>query len=360
VTKIGIIGLPQSGGTTVFNALTGAHGEVGGYHGAAHVQLGMVKVPDPRLGRLQELFAPEKTTSAAVEFEDIEGLLAGAGPVRESGAKTMAALRDANGILVVLRCFEDPAVPLAQGSVGPARDLKTIRDELLLADLKIVENRLETIEKGLPRPRGEREALESEHEVLLRCREALESEAGLHNIKMSQSQERMLRSYAFLSLKPMLCILNIGEEHVNDSPRYTELDALRPPPVAFCSKLEMEIMELAEEDRGPFLADLGIGEPASGRIIRACYEMLNLVTFFTYAHDQLRAWPVNAGATAVEAAGKIHSDMAQGFIRAEVVSFDDLKDCGSMQEAKHQGKVRLEGRHYGVRDGDVITFRFSP
>ncbi len=353
--KVGMVGLPQAGTTTLFNALTGAHGDVGGYHPGEHVAVGTVKVPDARLGELAELFQPDEVIPAALFFEDIGGVFAHLTGGERSG-KAVAALRDADGVLLVLRAFESPYVPAVLGEVDPAREFHVMMDELLLADLEVVERRLEAIEDDLRSPRAEREPLEKEQALLERCRGAIEQERALLSVKLNQVEEKLLRSYAFLTLKPRVCVLNIGEDRIGELP---EAPGVEPKPEPICAELEMELMELDEDDRQVFLEDAGLEQMAAGRIIRASYEALGLRSFFTYVSDQLRAWTVRAGTCAPEAAGKIHSDMQEGFIRAEVVGQGELIECGGLKEARAAGKLRMEGRDYEVQDGDVITFHFS-
>jgi len=356
--KVGIVGLPQSGKTTVFNALTGAHGEVGGFHGAGEVAVAVLKVPDERLDYLVGLFRPERAVAASIEFEDITGGFSQRGGT-DRDAQALAAMRGTDALLMVLRCFENPSVPHVEGSVNAVRDLHTMMDELLLADLAVIENRIRTLQKGIKRPSPERDRQKAELALLERCSEAVESGQGILSVRMTAEEEKMLRSYAFLTLKPSLCLLNVGEGEPGGGTDALRLQSLEPPPITMCGKLEMEIMELEPQDRQPFMEDLGIDELVSDRVVRACYELMGLRSFFTYAGRDVRAWTVRAGEDALAAAGKIHSDMARGFIRAEVVAFDDLKECGSIQQARLQGKVRLEGKDYQVQDGDVITFRFG-
>jgi len=358
--RVGIVGLPQSGKTTVFNALTGAHGQVGGFHDEQRIDVAVLKVPDERLAFLGGLFEPEKLVAAVIEFEDIAGGFGHVGSGVAKSSQALAAMRGTEALLMVLRCFEDPSVPHVHGDVNPARDLSVMRDELTLADLGVVENRAEAIKRELKRPTADRGELQAEAELLDRCKAALEQGHGVSTVQMTDAEEKMLRSYAFLTLKPALCVLNLGEDQIGHEPRFEELDGLEPEPISMCGKLEMEIMDLDEEDRQLFMEDLGIEELVAGRAVRACYELMGLRSFFTYAGKEVRAWTVKAGDDALTAAGKIHTDMAHGFIRAEVVHFDDLKESGSMQEARAGGKVRLEGKDYEVQDGDVITFRFSP
>ena len=357
--KVGIIGLPQTGKTTVFNALTGAHGEVGGFHAGGADNVAVLRVPDQRLECLTAMFEPKKTVQATVEFEDIAGIFAHMGRAGEDSARAFAAARRMDALLMVLRCFPDPTVLHVLEGVDPARDYVRMNEELLLADLGVVENRIEHVRKDIKRPMPEREELRHELELLECCREAIEQQRGIRSVQLSAAQEKMLRSYAFLTLKPVVCVLNVGEDQRGAPAAPDHLGALEPPPVVMCGKLEMELAELEEDDRGAFMEDAGLTELAALKLVRACYEAIGLRTFFTYAHNEVRAWTVRAGGSAVTAAGKVHTDMAKGFIRAEVVGFDELRACGSIKEAKAHGKVHLEGKDYEVQDGDVITFRFS-
>ena len=356
--RVGIVGLPQSGKTTLFNALSGAHGEVGGYHAGGQLSLAVVSVPDERLDALAEMLEPKEALAATIEFEDIGGVFAHLAGGERSG-QAVAALRDCDAVAMVLRCFEAPSVIEVLGEVDPAREYHVMRDELLLADLEVIEKRLEAIAHDLKRPFPERDALQQEQKVLERCRQAVEQERNLLSVQMTQAEEKTIRSYAFLTLKPCVCVLNIGEDEIGSPPSYEGLDALAPPPVPICAELEMELMDLEEDERAAFVEDAGLEEMASGQMIRACYEALGLRSFFTCVSDKLRAWTVQGGTDAKSAAGKIHTDMEKGFIRAEVVSFQDLAATASLKEARAAGKVRMEGRDYEVRDGDVITFHFS-
>ena len=356
--KVGIVGLPQSGKTAMFNALTGAHGQVGGYHAGERVSAGVVRVPDERLEVLAKMLAPKEVIPATVEFEDIGGVFA---HLRggEHSARAVAALREMDAILMVLRAFESGHVPEVLGGVSPAHEYKAMAEELLLDDLQVIEKRLEALARDIRKALPDREALQHEQDVLLRCRRAIEQQEPLQALRLSEAEEKPIRSYAFLTLKPRLCVLNIAEGMLADPPRFAELERLEPPPMPMCAELEMELMALEEADRAAFMADVGLTEMASGRIIRACYEVLGLRTFFTHVSDKLRAWTVVAGSSARVAAGKIHTDMERGFIRAEVVHFEDLKAAGSLKEARARGKVRMEGKDYVVQDGDVITFHFT-
>jgi hypothetical protein len=356
--KAGIVGLPQSGKTMVFNAITGAHGDVSGYHAGERVSAGVVKVPDERLDALARMLAPEETIPATIEFEDISGVFVHLTGGEQSG-RAVAALREVDAILMVLRAFESEYVPEVLGAVDPLREYEAMNSELLLADLEVIEKRLKAIALDIRRGRPGRDALLLEQSVVERCREAVEQGRRLQGLRLSEAELPLIRNYGFLTLKPRLCVLNIGEEKMSAPQRIPELDRLEPAPIAMCAELEMELMDLQPAERAAFMADAGLKEMASGRIVRACYELLGLRSFFTHVSDKLRAWTIEAGTSAKGGAGKIHTDMEKGFIRAEVVSFDDLKACGSLKEAKARGKVRMEGKDYVVQDGDVITFHFS-
>jgi GTP-binding protein YchF len=358
--KIGIIGLPQTGKTTVFNALTGAHGDTTRFHADAHPALGMVKAPDERLDFLVNLFQPKKVRHATIEMEDIAGIFTHLKHGGEDSARAFALARDTDGLIIVLRCFADPTVPHILGGVEPARDCARMEEEMLLADLAVIEHRVENIRKDMQRaPAARRDELQRELDLLERCRVAVEEERGIRSVEMTPSEEKLLRSYAFLTLKPRVYVLNVGEDQTGGGAERWGLAHLVPGPVTMCARLEMELLELDESERAPFLEGAGLKEPASSAVIRECFRALNVRTFFTFANDEVGAWIVQAGDNAVAAAGKIHSDMAEGFIRAEVVSLADLKACGTLKEARAHGKVRLEGRDYEVQEGDVITFRFG-
>ncbi len=354
---IGIVGLPQTGKTSAFNALTGAHGGVGGYH-TEQVTPGMCKVPDARLDALAALATPTEINPAVVEFADIGGVFAHLTGAESSG-KALGALRDVDGILMVLRCFESPYVPALFGKVDPVREYNAMMGELMLADQEVIEKRLGAIEHSMLRTTVDRDALAKEKALLERCLQALESEQPLSTLGLAEAEEKALRSYAFVTLKPRLCLLNIGEEAIAEPPRYEELEGMDPPPVVMCAGLEMELMELEEDERGVFMEEAGLTELAAGPLIRACYAMLGYCSFFTGIGTKLCAWTVKLGAPAPEAAGAIHSDLEEGFIRAEVVSYEDLMAAGGVKEAKAAGRWRMEGRDYKVHDGDIITFHVS-
>ena len=357
--RVGIIGLPQTGKTTVFNAITGAHGEVG-VHGRAGTHLGAVKVPDERMDFLVNLFAPKKTRPATIEFEDIGGMFAHLGPEAQDNTQAVATARTMDALSMVLRVFADPTVPHIFQSVNPARDFARMNEEMLLADLGVVEKRIEHIKKDIIRcPATEREPLQEEMDLLEHCRQAIELSSSISSVKMTATEEKMVRSYAFLTLKPFIYVLNEGEDQIGRPQVVAGLENLDPAPVVMYGKLEMELMALEPQDREAFMRDSGLEELSANKVARLCYKALDVRTFFTYAHDEVGAWTIHAGDTAVAAAGRVHTDMAHGFVKAEVVRSENLKAAGSLKEAKARGKVRLEGRDYVVQDGDVITFRFT-
>jgi len=365
--KFGIVGLPKSGKTTVLAALTGAHGETDpgssrgpgpGQPGKPDVHVATVKVPDERVDFLAGLFKPKKAMLASIDFLDIPGI--GAGRSQKDSVQSLAALREADALLCVLRLFDDPAVPHPHGDLGPARDAREVLSELALADLAIIEKRIRKIDQSVAKPAAEVELERKEKAALERCRAAIEHDGAIAELDLGEEERRLLRNFQFLTEKPVLTLLNVGEDAVNSHDVQALLqEAGGEDALAMCGKLEMEIAELPEEDQAEFAEAMGLGEPGSARVIRACYRKLGLISFFTVVSDDLRAWTLHEGDTALTAAGKIHTDIARGFIRAEVVSFDDLKQHGDMKAARSAGKARLEGKEYAVRDGDVITFRFK-
>jgi len=342
--KVGIIGLSQVGKTTLLEALSGAHGAHGG-----GVALGTVKVPDARMAELVRIYTPDEVVFATIEFEDISGVGSG----EKGSAAALAAARDVDVLVLLIRAFESSWVAAPLDRVDPEAELAAVHDELLLADLQVIENRLENIKKGL-RKVGDHDALGREQTLLQRCREAIEQQQGLASLQMTETEQKLLRSYAFLTLKPCVGVANVGEG-----------DAAEPPPMpegvalSLCVALEKELQELDDEDRAEFMADAGLTELAAGRLIRACFDAAGLNTFFTAGPNQTRSWIVEVGASAPEAAGKVHTDMEKGFIRAEVVAYDDLLAADSFKAARAAGKVRMEGKTYIVQDGDVVLFHFS-
>jgi GTP-binding protein YchF len=365
--QIAIVGLAGSGKTTVFNTLTRGHAQTGGF-GALTLNVGVVKVPDVRLDRLAELFKPKKVVHADVTYVDLPApppSTEGHVGTEELPAEHLARLRESDALLHVVRAFDDPSVPHADGSVDPARDLERLDLEFILADLSMVDRRLERLgtsgRHGTP---AERESNEREEVILRRLKGELEAGHPIRDAGLSDDEAKAVRGFRFLTEKPVLVLLNVGEGELGSAPALVEQIAAgydhRHALVEHLSaKIEMELGELEPEDAATFMAELGIAESGLERVIRLSYRLLGLISFLTAGPDEVRAWPVPDGSTAVDAAGTIHTDLAKGFIRAETVSYDDMVSLGSTAEARKAGRLRSEGRTYRVADGDVIEVLFS-
>jgi GTP-binding protein YchF len=365
--RAALIGFASSGKTTLFQLMTSARETARATHGKGETSVGISKVPDARLDRLTAMYNPRKRVPATVEFTDLA--IAGAG-----GAKALvdvAAYKNADALVHVLRAFDDPAVAHPSGSVAPARDAQAMEDELMLADLGVAERRLERLEKDLKK--GRTPELERERDVIEACRTALENGTPLRALDMKGDDLRRLRGFQFLSAKPLLIVINVDEERLSggggaathidraaEAAGLTEfLSRASTAAVAVCAKIELEIAQLEAADAAAFLADLGLTQSGLDRVIRASYELLGYISFFTVGEDECRAWSIPRHTSAPLAASEIHSDIARGFIRAEVVSYDQLTARGSMAACRDHGEVRLEGKEYVVQDGDIINFRFA-
>ncbi len=346
--RVGILGLPQSGKTTLFEILMQGAGAAPAPGVSAKDRVGVLKVPDARVDRLSGMFQPKKTTYAQIQF--VDSASAGKGKPGK-GADLFAGVRQCDALVAVVRDFENAAVPAA-GGVDAARDLRELEAELVLNDLAIVETRLDRIEKEMKIGRKEAAA---EGEALRRCRQALEAETPLREVDFTPEEFRLLRGFQFLTLKPLVVVLNQDD------------DSTRTPPalgrgaigVALRAHTEREIVALPAEERAAFREELGVREDGLSLVIRACHELLGLISFFTVGPDEVRAWEIRRGDTAVDAAGEIHSDLARGFIRAEVVAYDRLVELGGYAKAREKGVLRLEGRDYGVQDGDCLEIRHN-
>jgi GTP-binding protein YchF len=359
VVKLGIVGLAQVGKSTLFRILTRPRVSDLGV-GRPETHVGVVHVPDPRLDRLVEMYPGRKAVHAHVEYIDTPGSII---QLARTGIQTQN-LRELDALAHVVRAFEDEANPAEGGSVDPQRDIENVELELILSDLAVVEKRLERLEKDLKKQKNP--ALEKEVQVLKTCKTALEKQTPLREAALSAEDGKLIRGFTFLSLKPMLYVLNLGER---DAPRasapeqFATAGHLRPRPhtavTAICGRVEAELAELSDADAADFLASYGLKETAVSRIIRASYQLLGMISFFTIGDDECRAWTIRSGATALEAAGEVHSDFQRGFIRAEVVMFKDLVTAGSIAEARTHGLLKLEGKEYHVHDGEVINFRHS-
>lgn len=361
--KIGIVGLPYVGKTSIFNALTQSNAETGAYIAQKRTNISSVKVPDERLTALAEIFEPKKLTPVAIDYVDVAGVSKGELQAKgelESGF--IAELREVDALAHVVRVFEDESVPHVDGGVNPRRDIETIELELAFADLQIIEKRRDRINSEL----RVKKVPELEHElaVLERCKAALEGNIPLREIEIAPQDEKAIRGYGFLTQKPTLLICNISEEQLDraeeiraDFAEYGEKP--KTEVVTLSAKLEMEIAQLDAEDAQIFLTEMGVGESALTRFIQTSCHLLELIVFFTGNPNEVRAGMLRRGQTAVEAAGAIHTDFAQGFIRAETIHWEDLVNCGGLGQAREQGRLRLEGKDYVVQDGDVLTIRFN-
>jgi GTP-binding protein YchF len=362
VLHAALIGLPSTGKSTLFQLMTSAKDAPRG-HGKTETAVGISRVPDERLDRLTAMYNPRKRVPATIEFTDIvaPGRTAAAALVDVAGYKT------ADALVHVVRAFRDATVPHPSGAIDPARDAQAMEDELILADLGVVERRMERLEKDLKK--GKSPELERERDLILRCQAALESGQPLRALGLTADDTRRLRGFQLLSAKPLLVVINLDEADVALAGD-VEQAAGRAGLIAFlgraataavpvCAKIELEIASLEPDDAKAFLADLSLRESGLDRVIRASYDLLGYMSFFTVGEDECRAWSIPRGTVAQDAAGEIHSDIARGFIRAEVVPYDSLIARGSMAACKEHGEVRLEGKEYIVKDGDIINFRHA-
>ncbi len=359
--KIAIIGLANSGKTTIFNALTGQNLETTVYPTVSgELHRGIVKVPDARIDRLAEFYKPRKITCATVEYIDYIGLTKGD---MDQNRKVFDLIKDADAVVHVVRSFADEVVAYPFESLDPRRDAETLELEMVFGDLELVDKRLQRMDEGMKRGK---KPDETEKRVLLKCRDALEQEMPLRDIPFSEEEERAMRHLQFMSIKPEVIALNISEADLNSERARHQLTELQSfyqgkqvTVISLCGNIEMEIAQLSPDEAKSFLDDLGIEEPALNKLIHVSYELLGLISFLTCGEDEVRAWTIRRGIDAQHAAGKIHSDIERGFIRAEVVSFDDFVSLGGMAGAREKGQLRLEGKLYEVRDGDIINFRFN-
>jgi GTP-binding protein YchF len=351
--KVGLVGFAGSGKTTIFNTLTGLTAEVGGYGAREKANIGVIKVPDHRVDKLAEIYNPKKKTYAEISFVDVAGPQAEDAEQTQSGLdpKLVQHMREADALVHVVRAFDNP---MASQPADASRDIRSFDDELMLTDLVQVENRITRLKKEKDSAR--------ENELMERLKAALEHEQPLRDLDLTNEDLGLVAGFRFLSLKPLLLLVNQPEEAAADSVS-AEIQALadskRLRAIAMSGKVEMEIAQLAADEQREFLQDMGIAEPARDRFIRAGYSLLDLISFLTSGEDECRAWSIKRGTTAHKAAGVIHSDIERGFIRAEVTRFEDLVELGSEARCREQGKLKLEGKEYVVQDGDVVHFRFN-
>jgi GTP-binding protein YchF len=361
--RAALIGFQSSGKTTLFQLMTSVREPGRTAHGKGEATLGISKVPDPRLDRLTAMYNPKKRVPATVEFSDLA--LAG----NAQALVDVSAYKNADALVHVVRAFDDPSVPHPAGSVDPRRDAQAMEDEIILADLGVAERRRERLDRDLKKARTS--DLERERDVLATCRAALEDGRPLRALSLAGDDIRRLRGFQFLSAKPLLLVINVDEARLADGAAKAMDEAARTAgltdllshaataAVGVCAKIELEIGQLEPADARAFLSDLGLRESGLDRVIRASYDLLGYISFFTVGDDECRAWSIPRGTPAQTAAGEIHSDIARGFIRAEVVAYDALISRGSMAVCREHGEVRLEGKEYIVRDGDVVNFRFA-
>jgi GTP-binding protein YchF len=358
--KICIVGLPLSGKSSLFGALTGAFTEASSAKGAD--PMAVVKVPDGRLENLAELFQPKKKTAASIEFMELAGITAGENKKTGFSEQFLGKLRTADALLAVVRAFKDPAVSHPLESINPVGDLRALETEFLLSDLAIVESRIERLVKQVAAKKSDRDVRELA--ALEKCKVLLEAETPLRRADFKPDEEVLLRGFRFLTQKPLIAAVNLDEDDIR-----REAEVLAPfapwaeqektAVIGLSARLEREIRQLSEEEARQFRSDFGIESSALDRLIASAYRMMGLVSFFTVGSDEVKAWTVGEGTAAVRAAGVIHSDIERGFIRAEVVSYEDFADHGNIARCRTEGTLRLEGKEYPVRDGDIINFRFA-
>jgi len=352
-----LVGLTQSGKSTLFSAITEGHVHAGA--AAAHqVDKAVVKVPDERLDELSKIYRPKKLTYATVEYLDLPGLSFVDESSRQEARRIIAQARQADMLTVVLRGFQDDSVAVYRDRVDPVKDMEELKTEMLLADLEMIENRIAKLEVTITKPTPHVDQDKQELALMQRFSEAINKMQAISEVIDSPEEEKLVRSFGFLSIKPLLFVVNIDEDKYAE-PSILTAERAGGEVVLLSAKLEAELAALDEEERGVFMEDMGVEEVARDRLLKMCYKTLNLIFFLTVVSGELRAWTIPSGCSALEAAGEIHSDIQRGFIRAETVHWDDFIAGGDMKAAKAAGKVRLEGKTYEVQDGDIINFRFN-
>lgn len=362
--KLGMVGLPNVGKSTLFNALTNAGAESANYPFCTiEKNVGIVSVPDERLDKLAEMYEPDKFTPATLEFVDIAGLVKGASKGEGLGNKFLADIREVDAIVHVVRCFDDPNIIHVDGSIDPLRDIETINLELIFSDIEIVERRIDRAKKAV---KGDKKYL-IEIDFLEKLKEHLENGKSARGFDFTDDERELIKSTPLLSAKPVIYAANLSEDdfknNIENNENYKKVCKLaeeeKSAVLPICAQIEAEISDMSDEDKEMFLSDLGLEISGLNRIIKEGYSLLGLISYLTAGKPEVRAWTIKKGTKAPQAAGKIHTDFEKGFIRAEVTSFDDLMACGTMAVAKEKGLVRLEGKEYVMQDGDIVLFRFN-
>lgn len=362
--KLGIVGLPNVGKSTLFNAITNAGAQSANYPFCTiEPNVGVVAVPDKRLDKLAEMYEPEKFTPATIEFVDIAGLVKGASKGEGLGNKFLSNIREVDAIVHVVRCFENDDIIHVEGSIDPRRDIETIDLELILSDLEVLERRIDKTKKMLKADKKYQDELE----FFERVREALEAGNSARSVSCTEEEAQLLATVSLLTNKPIIFAANMSEEDfqkgVTQNPCFQVVEELAQKEHAavlpICAEIEAEISGMEPEEKQLFLSDMGLQESGLDRLINACYSLLGLISYLTAGKPEVRAWTITQGTRAPQAAGKIHSDFERGFIRAEVIGFEELMECGTMAAAREKGLVRSEGKEYVMQDGDIVLFRFN-
>ena len=362
--KLGIVGLPNVGKSTLFNAITNAGAQSANYPFCTiEPNIGVVAVPDQRLDRLAEMYHPEKYTPATIEFVDIAGLVRGASKGEGLGNKFLANIREVDAIVHVVRCFVNDDIVHVEGSIDPKRDIETINLELILSDMEVLDRRIEKTQKLMKADKKYQE----EYDFFQRVREALDAGKSARSVECTPEEAELLSTVSLLTNKPVIYAANVSENDfkggIENNPYFKQVkeiaDSEHAGVLPISAEIEAEIAGMDPEEKDLFLADMGLEESGLDRLINACYSLVGLISYLTAGQPEVRAWTIKKGTKAPQAAGKIHSDFERGFIRAEVISFDDLMACGSMTAAKEKGLVRSEGKDYVMKDGDIVLFRFN-